>query len=186
MALIEGLLKKAQLEPFTDAGKPAASSMPYRVIWVTDLSQVQISNGTSWEAISTTAANAFAVAYPIIIGSGAQVTAGSATHSTFASALSAATTGQQILVLEGGWTENVTWTKKNYIVGSGHASLVTGSWTWATGSSNSGMSGIKFTDNMTINSGLTGLQVDKVWFASGKSFVDNATALANNLEGYQE
>lgn len=184
--LVEGLLKKAQLEPFTNAGKPTASDMPYRVIWISDLEQIQISNGTTWDVVATSAANAFAIAYPIIIGSAAQVTAGSATHSTFSSALSAATTGQQILVLQGGWTENVIWTKKNYFVGSGHASLVTGTWQWSTGSANSGMTGIKLTDNMTIDSGITGLQIGNIWFASGKSFIDNATQNANFLMGYQE
>lgn len=51
MALIEGLLKKAQVEPYTDAGKPTASDMPYRMIWVTDLEEFQISNGATWVSV---------------------------------------------------------------------------------------------------------------------------------------
>jgi len=51
MALIEGLLKKAQIEPFTDAGKPTASDMAYRVIWVSDLGELQVSNGSTWVSV---------------------------------------------------------------------------------------------------------------------------------------
>lgn len=43
-----GALESAQIEWFTDAGKPAASSYPYRVIYVTDLKQIQVSDGTNW------------------------------------------------------------------------------------------------------------------------------------------
>lgn len=43
-----GALESAQIEWFTNAGKPAASSYPYRVIYVTDLKQIQVSDGTNW------------------------------------------------------------------------------------------------------------------------------------------
>lgn len=184
--LVEGLLKKAQLEPYTNAGKPAASGMAYRVIWVTDLAQLQVSDGSTWQAILTTAANSFAVAYPIIIGSAAQVTAGAATHSTFASAIAAATSGNAVKVLEGSWTENVSCAKKLYFEGSGHGSLITGTWTWASGSSKASLSGVKLTDNMTINSGITGLWVERIWFAATKTFTDNSTQNANFLMANQE
>lgn len=48
MAKIYGALESAQIEWFTNAGKPAASNYPYRVIYVTDLKQIQISDGTNW------------------------------------------------------------------------------------------------------------------------------------------
>jgi len=50
MGLINGQLKSAQLEYFTLATRPAASSMLNRVIYVTDLAygQIQTSNGTDW------------------------------------------------------------------------------------------------------------------------------------------
>lgn len=50
MAKIYGALEVAQLEWFTDAGKPAAASYAYRVIYVTDLKEVQISDGSNWIA----------------------------------------------------------------------------------------------------------------------------------------
>lgn len=48
---IYSALEVAQLEWFTNAGKPAASSYPYRVIWVSDLKQVQVSDGSQWVAV---------------------------------------------------------------------------------------------------------------------------------------
>lgn len=50
MGLINGQLKSAQIEYFTDSTKPAASSMLNRVIFVTDiaLGQIQVSDGTNW------------------------------------------------------------------------------------------------------------------------------------------
>jgi hypothetical protein len=45
---VYGALESAQIEWFTNAGKPAASSYPYRVIYVTDLKQIQVSDGTNW------------------------------------------------------------------------------------------------------------------------------------------
>ncbi len=47
---VYGALEVAQLEWFTNAGKPAASSYPYRAIYVSDLKQIQVSDGTNWNA----------------------------------------------------------------------------------------------------------------------------------------
>ena len=48
MAKIYGALEVAQLEWFTDAGKPAAASYAYRVIYTTDTKQILVSDGTTW------------------------------------------------------------------------------------------------------------------------------------------
>lgn len=50
---IYSALEVAQLEWFTNAGKPAASAYPYRVIWVSDLKQVQVSDGSQWVAVGS-------------------------------------------------------------------------------------------------------------------------------------
>ena len=52
MAKIYGALEVAQLEWFTDAGKPAPASYIYRVIYVSDLKQIQVSDGTTWRPTS--------------------------------------------------------------------------------------------------------------------------------------
>lgn len=55
MAKIYGALEVAQLEWFTDAGKPAPSSYIYRVIYVSDLKQIQVSDGSAWIPFFNTA-----------------------------------------------------------------------------------------------------------------------------------
>lgn len=57
MAKIYGALEVAQLEWFTDAGKPAASSYIYRVIYVSDLKQVMVSDGSNWIPFLNTSTN---------------------------------------------------------------------------------------------------------------------------------
>lgn len=43
-----GELITAQLEPFTVGTRPAASVYPNRIIWMTDLKEVQVSDGSTW------------------------------------------------------------------------------------------------------------------------------------------
>lgn len=57
MAKIYGALEVAQLEWFTDAGKPSPSQYVYRVIYVSDLKQVQVSDGTNWVPFFNTSTN---------------------------------------------------------------------------------------------------------------------------------
>ena len=57
MAKIYGALEVAQLEWFTDTGKPAASSYIYRVIYVSDLKQVMVSDGSNWIPFLNTSTN---------------------------------------------------------------------------------------------------------------------------------
>ena len=53
MAKIYGALEVAQLEWFTDAGKPAASQYAYRVIYLSDLKVVVVSDGTAWNPVNS-------------------------------------------------------------------------------------------------------------------------------------
>lgn len=50
---VYGALESAQIEWFTNAGKPSPTSYPFRVIWVTDLKQVQVSDGSQWIAVGS-------------------------------------------------------------------------------------------------------------------------------------
>ena len=54
---VYGALENAQIEWFTNAGKPTAATFPYRVIYVTDLSQFQVSDGSNWLAIPSSVAS---------------------------------------------------------------------------------------------------------------------------------
>jgi hypothetical protein len=46
-------LEVAQLEWFTNAGKPSAASNIYRVIWVSDFKRVEVSDGTQWVPVGS-------------------------------------------------------------------------------------------------------------------------------------
>jgi len=57
---VYGALENAQTEWFTNAGKPAAATYPYRKIYITDLQQEAISDGSQWVILpSNVAANSF-------------------------------------------------------------------------------------------------------------------------------
>ena len=54
---VYGALEVAQLEWFLDSAKPAASSYIYRVIYVSDLKQIMVSDGTNWIPYLNTSTN---------------------------------------------------------------------------------------------------------------------------------
>lgn len=123
--------------------------------------------------------------YPVVVGSAAQVTAGVATHSTIASAITAATTGQSILILTSyAGTENVSVNKKVNIRGQGSGSVITGTVTFTNAADYASLEMIRVTDTITLNSGADGIIVSNIWLATGKSFTDNGEG--NLLTAIQE
>lgn len=138
-------------------------------------------NGTSviW------ANNPLSTQFNVIMGSAAQVTAGTATHSTFASVTQA--DGDRILVLPG-YVTSEAWalTAKLWIQGLGNTSQILGAVTFGTGSGNSRIAGLRTTSSITINSGITGIYAEDIWFSSTNTFVDNNTSTVNVLFGIQE
>lgn len=120
--------------------------------------------------------------YNVIIGSAANVSAGVATNSTFASWTPVS--GDRVLLLPTyTGTENVTITASNILlVGLGASCIITGTLTLDTGSNESMVSGLRITDNMTINSNKC--HADRMILASGKTFIDNGTS--NLVEGIRE
>lgn len=120
-----------------------------------------------------------------VVGSAAQVSAGTAGYSTIASAISAASAGDRILILpEYATTENVSVNKKLYISGLGHTSVITGTVTFTSAADYSYLTNVKVTDNITLDSGADGIFINNIWFASGKTFTDNGSG--NLLEAIQE
>lgn len=130
--------------------------------------------------------NPVSAQYNYILGSAAQVASGSATNSTFASIVQA--DGDRILILPGYVTsESWTVTKKLFITGLGNTSQITGSVTFATGSSKAIIKECKVTTGITTNSGVDGVHADEgLWFPTGITFTDNSTQLANFLQAIQE
>lgn len=113
--------------------------------------------------------------YDAVIGSSAQVTAGRATHSTWASAISAVGAGGSILVLPGSWTENVSLGKQLKIEGSGYGSYLNGTMTFASSSDNSTVKGARFAGAVTVNSGVSFITFTEAHLDSSSSLVDNGT-----------
>jgi len=120
-----------------------------------------------------------------VVGSAADVTAGIATTSSIATAITNSSAGGRILILPSYvGTESITVSKKLYISGLGNASVITGTVTFNSSSDSSYMTNLKVTDTITLDSGADSVQVDNIWLASGKTFVDNGAG--NYLMALQE
>ncbi len=171
----------AKIESYTNSGKPAFGNAG-RIIWVTDIPELEIDSGTAW--ISVAVGSRINSIYDFVIGSTAQVASGVATHDTWAGAIAAASAGDSIKVLEGTWTENVSVDKQLRIEGNGYGSNLTGSITFTSTADRSYLSLVRASDSVTINSGANLIKVESVWLASGKTFVDNGTG--NLVEGFTE
>lgn len=122
--------------------------------------------------------------YAAIIGQPSDVTSGAAGYSTWASALAAVNTGDNILILKGTITENVTISKNVNILGEGRGSVLSGTLTFASGCDYSGVRNLKVTGNITVNSGVLGIQFTEFWIPSTASITDNGTA--SFIQGTQE
>lgn len=170
-----------RIESYTNSGKPAFGNSG-RIIWVTDIPELEIDSGSAW--ISITVGGRVNALYDFVVGTAGQVASGIATHSTWASAIAAASAGNTIKILEGSWTENPTVNKQLYIEGCGNNSLLTGTITFATSSDRSYLRNIRTTQSIVYNSGVTLCKADGIWLASGKTFTNNGTG--NLLEGMQD
>ncbi len=171
----------AKIESYTNGSKPAFGNAG-RIIWVTDIPELEIDSGTAWISITVGARiNAF---FDFVIGSTAQVASGVATHDTWAGAIGAASAGDSIKVLEGTWTENVSVSKQLHIEGNGYGSNLTGSITFTNAADRSYLSLVRASLDITLDSGADLINVENVWLASGKTFVDNGTG--NLVQGFQE
>lgn len=155
-----------------------------KIKWNNSTSKFQASfDGTTFVDLAT----ASGALYSRIVGSAGQVSLGLATDTSINSAIAAASAGDTIRILSGSYTENVSVNKQISFEGGGRGALVTGTWTFASGSSYSSLQGIKLTDDITINSGVIGIQVWGIFFASGQTFIDNSGAVnAHYLQAIQE
>lgn len=166
-------------ENYADASKPVFGNAG-RIIWTTDLARLQVDTGTTWVQLSAGAT----AAWDFIVGSAAQVSAGTATNSTIASAISAASAGNTIYILAGTFAEAVSVSKQLNIFGNGYGTYINGAITFTNAADKSRFTNIRTSDDITLNSGADSIIVSDVWLASGKTFVDNGTA--NYLTGMQE
>lgn len=134
-------------------------------------------------SIVTWTANPLSAQYNYILGSAAQVTAGTATNSTFASITQA--DGDRILILPAYATaESWSVTKKVYVTGLGNTSVITGAITCTSTADYSYFTNFRTTQDVTLNTSADGIIFDNIFLASGKTFVDNGSG--NLLTGMQE
>jgi len=131
-----------------------------------------------------TGTSAFTAIYPFTVGSAADVLAGAAGYSSFASAQTAASNGDRITFLRGTHTANITVSKQLKIDGLGHGSIISGTVTFTSSADYSSLKDVKVTDDITLNSGADGIVVRDIWLANGKTFIDNGTG--NLLEAIEE
>lgn len=103
-------------------------------------------------------------AWTHVVGSAAEVSAGTADFSSIASAISAASAGDSMLILQSyTGTENITIDKQLLIEGMGRGSVITGTVTFDGSSDYSCLNMIKVTGLITLQDGAEGVIVDKVW-----------------------
>lgn len=155
------------------------------------LSKLKKDSGTAGQFVSNNGTTVLWADSPLsaqfnrIVGSAAQVTAGTAQYSTIASAITAASAGDRVLILPAySGTENVTVSKKLFISGLGHTSVITGTVTFSSAADYSKLTNVKVTDTITLDSGADGIYVTDIWLASGKTFTNNGSG--NYLMAIQE
>lgn len=122
---------------------------------------------------------AWELAYDAIIGSAAQVTAGTATHSTWASAIAAVSAQGTIKVNKGAWTENVSINKELNIIGSGYRTQLTGTLSFVA-ASYCVVKGINFSGNLSFDSSSNGNTITECFTGASATQTDNGAG--NYLE----
>lgn len=115
--------------------------------------------------------------YDYIVGVGGDYT-------TIGAAVAAATTGQSIFIAAGTYVENVTLGKNLSIFGAGYLTVISGSLTFASGSNDSLVQSLKVTGGITINSGVSEIQLVTFWSGTGATVTNNGTG--NYIQGMQE
>jgi pectin methylesterase-like acyl-CoA thioesterase len=106
------------------------------------------------------------------------------TYTTISAAITAATAGQSIFIQTGTYTENVVINKQLNITGSGRGVVINGSLEFATGSNDSLVQMVKVASGITIDAGVSEIQLVSFWNASGQTITDNGTG--DYIQGMQE
>lgn len=112
--------------------------------------------------------------YDCVVGTSSQVTAGHATHSTIASAITDCPANGTVFLLRGAWTENVTISASINLLGSGYASSVTGNLS-IVATDDAVVSGIRFSGNVTLDSTSDGNLVVECFVSNTSVITDNGT-----------
>ena len=77
------------------------------------------------------------------------------------------------LLTGGTWAETVSISKQLNITGVGYGSYVNGAITFTSAADRSMLRGIRTSESVTLDSGADEILATDIWFATGKTFVDN-------------
>jgi hypothetical protein len=119
-----------------------------------------------------------------VVGSSAQVNSGLATHTSLNAAIAFVVSGGAIMVLRGTVTENVIVNKEVFIQGQGRGTVINGTVEFQNTSNYSTMQNMKLRNNLTLDSGTTGLYVITCFQANGFNILDYG--VDNSIDIFQE
>lgn len=117
------------------------------------------------------------VPYDIVIGVGGDYT-------TLAAGIAAASTDQIIKVLQGTYVENVVLAKRVVIQGGGYGTLISGTFQFSSGSSDSIVRDLRISGNITIDTVVTEISLTNFYLGHTSSFIGDSST--NYLQGFQE
>ena len=118
----------------------------------------------------------------IIVGSSAQVTAGTANYTTLTAAVAAAVDGSKILVLNNVTiTDSPTVNKRVMIEGKGSGSTITGNITFTSAAARSLIFALRVDGNITFNAGANKCFMVDCWQSAGKTFSNDVSNVDNVL-----
>ncbi len=146
--------------------------------------QVLAYNGSG--SSPTWVASSLGSLYDQIVGSSAQVTAGVATTTLIASAITNAPASGRILILPGyAGTENITINKNLFVTGQGYGSRINGTVTFGASSDQSRLTNCRISDDITLSAGADNVSVDEVWLDAAADFSVADTVVGEYLLGLQ-
>lgn len=169
MTLIQGQLENAQVQNITNADLPNLLVSSGILYYNTDTREYYTGDGGSLSKIGKTRRG---------VGSAADVTNKRAAYTSLQTAINDSSDGDEIEIMSATITENIILNKKLKIVGQGEASVIDGTFDCQAGSNHSDFEDFKWNDNVTIDSGVTGLR-SYTFLATGKTITDNNAGTCN-------
>ncbi len=135
-----------------------------------------------WQSVAT----AKKTKYDVVVGSAAEVTAGSADYSSLQGAINTLPTGGSILVSSNYSTvENITISTDSILIeGQGNKSVINGTVTLSATTDNCSISNLRITGNVTLTAGCKYNILTNFWVPSSATITDNGTS--NYIVGIQE
>jgi hypothetical protein len=146
----------ARLENYTTGALPSPGQTG-RMVFDTSLGYPKYDNGVAWQGLSGAAVNQYdaVVATPAITNL--------STQTSIATAIGAVSAGDEILVMNNTFSENVNLNKQLSMFGQGYSSVIAGNLTIS--ANNCCVEKLRVTGSLIVNG--TGNVIDKLWMPNG-------------------